>query len=85
MTNTKPYWTQEQLQDFSAKASGMYLTLTGLTETPREAAEIIMMMHLLLFLNCGDGTGCDVMLTDYVKNFKVNWENQVAHAKEGLH
>lgn len=69
----------------NAKAQGMYLTLTGLTETPREGAEIIMMMHMLLFLNCGDGNStCEAMLADYTKNFKLNWDHQMAHAKDGL-
>ena len=78
-------FNQDELADLSAKASGLYQTLVGLTDSPREAATIIEMIHLLLFLNCGDGnTTCDVMLEDYCKNFRVNWELQVAHGKEGL-
>lgn len=67
--------------DTIAKAQGMYLTLTGLTESPQEALNIICMMHLLLFMNHGDSK-CSVedMLSDYNHNFKKNWERNKARA-----
>ena len=74
-------WTAKQLIEIQAKAEGLFGTLVGLTETPREAAEIIAMMHLLLYMNHGDGkTNVDDMLKEYTENFKLNFEAQaVAH------
>lgn len=85
MTNTKPHWSQTELADIIAKSQGLFLTLTGLTSTPREAAEIICMMHMLLFLNYGDGTtAVDTMLADYVKNFRSNYDLQVAEDRRHM-
>lgn len=79
---TLPNWTKEELIEIGAKASGFYGTLQGITSTPREAAEIILMMHMLLWMNHGDGeTTCDAMLEDYCKNFKRNYEIQMEWQK----
>lgn len=76
-------WTAEQVQELYDKARGMYLSLTGLTETPREAAEIICMMHLLLYLNYGDVDGdVDKMLGQYTQNFREAFDNHMAEAKK---
>lgn len=84
MTKKLHQWTQEEIQDMGAKAGGLFMTLNGLTATPREAAEIIMMMHLMLWLNYGDGSSTvDDMLNDYADGFKKNYEVQVAAAKQG--
>lgn len=59
--------------DTVQKAQGLYLTLTGLTESPREAQQMILIMHIVLWMNCkGDNITVDKMLTDYVENFKGN-------------
>lgn len=79
MTKKPKEWTAEQLIEIQAKAEGLYSTLVGLTETPREAAEIITMMHLLLYMNHGNGeTNIDDMLKQYVEQFKLNFESQAA-------
>lgn len=79
---TKQHWTQEEVRELGLKASSLYSTVVGLTDTPREAAEIICMMHMLLYLNCGDGTSTvDDMLSQYVTNFKTNYEAQIAMEK----
>jgi hypothetical protein len=70
-------WTPEEIADILAKANGLYGTLVGLTSTPREAAEIICMMHMLLYFNCGDAShSVDEMLSEYSANFKTNFEAQ---------
>lgn len=81
MTKKPHEWTGEQFAEINAKAEGLFGTLVGLTETPHEAAEIIAMMHLLLYMNHGDGkTNVDDMLKQYTENFKLNFEAQaVAH------
>lgn len=59
--------------DTVQKAQGLYLTLTGLTSSPHEAAQMILIMHILLWLNCKSGEqAVDTMLTEYVENFKSN-------------
>lgn len=56
-------------------SKGLYLTIMGLTETPKEFVAIISMLHLHLFLNHGDpNASVDSMLEDYAKNFKKNWQ-----------
>lgn len=75
------HWPPADLRELNDKACGLYQTLIGLTSTPREAAEIICIMHMLLFLNYGDGAGCEEMLSAYVKNFKTNYDLQVAAEK----
>ena len=70
-------WTEPELQDIMAKANGMFQGLCGLTSSPREAAEIICMMHLMLYMNFGtDYKTVDVMLEQYCTSFKENFAAQ---------
>lgn len=70
-------WTDVELQDIMAKANGLFGTLCSLTSTPREAAEIICMIHLMLYMNYGDGgSTIDQMLEAYSKSLKENFEWQ---------
>lgn len=59
--------------DTVAKARDLYATLVGLTESPRDAQMILMIMHLVLWMNCkSDDISVDSMLNDYCGNFKAN-------------
>jgi hypothetical protein len=72
------HWTQSELAELLLKANSLYSTIVGLTSTPREAAEIICMIHMLLYLNHGDGdTTVEEMLRVYTKNFRANYNAQV--------
>lgn len=76
-------WTPHELADILAKANGLFGTLCGLTASPREAAEIIQMLHLLLFINHGAGdTSVDDMLEHYRRSFKENYEAQVVEDRK---
>lgn len=81
---TLPF-TPSEVRELYAKASGLYSTIVSLTSTPLEGAEIICMIHLMMYLNNGDGkTNVDDMLAAYCRTFKVNWESQVEMGKGEL-
>lgn len=69
-------FTYAEMDDMRDKAKGLFLTLVGLTSSPIEAAEIIAMMHLLLWMNYGQADSVDTMLDFYVKSFKENFAEQ---------
>lgn len=67
--------------DLIEMSKGLYLTIVGLTESPREGMALITMIHLTMYMNhCMDDTTVDDMLTDYVRNFKHNWNMNKAKA-----
>lgn len=70
-------WTDDEIKDIMQKAIGMFGTLCGITSTPREAVEIISMMHLMLYMNYGTGDlDVDTMLEQYCVCFKKNFSEQ---------
>lgn len=76
-------WTDHELADILAKANGLFGAIQGLTSTPREAAEIIQMIHMLLFINHGAAdTSVDEMLEHYHRRFKENYEVQVVEDRK---
>lgn len=73
----KAEWSKAEITDILNKANGLYQTIVGLTASPREAAEIICMVHMLLYFNCGSPEfSIDVMLDEYCKNLKINFAAQ---------
>jgi len=79
-----PLIPEDRLLELRAMADGLYLTVTGLTDTPLEAVTIITMLHLRLWINCRDSdSDTKGMLEGYVHNFMENFEaNEALHKKE---
>jgi hypothetical protein len=79
-----PLIPDQRLSELRAMADGLYLTVTGLTNTPLEAVTIITMLHLQLWINCRDrDSNTKGMLLDYAENFMENFEaNEALHKKE---
>jgi hypothetical protein len=60
-------------KEITDKAYGLYGTLVGLTVSPREAQQILLIMHLTLWLNCKSGdASVDTMLKEYAGSFTDN-------------
>ncbi len=58
---------------------GIYSLLKEETESPNDGAQVILMLHVLLWLNCKDDTNStEEMLksycSDFQKNFDRNWK-----------
>lgn len=74
--------TDARNEELIQMANGLYLSIRGLTDNPREFMQIVSMLHLLLYLNHGDESyDLDTMLKEYSRNFKQNWASQKAHAQ----
>jgi hypothetical protein len=79
-----PLIPDQRLSELRSMADGLYLTITGLTDTPIEAVTIITILHLRLWINCRDSdSDTKGMLEGYAENFLENFEaNEALYKKE---
>lgn len=76
--------TTQRIGELLAMANGLYGTIVGLTNEPAEAASLIQMLHLRLWMNCADGAiDVDEMLRIYTAEFKDNLalNEQIEHQR----
>ena len=60
--------TSEQAETFHA-----IMNLLQELPTPRDAGEVVLLLHLHLWMNYKDDASVDTMLTNYCDNFKRNF------------
>ncbi len=54
---------------------GIYSLLKEETESPNDGAQVILMLHVLLWLNCKDDTNStEEMLKSYCSDFRENFD-----------
>lgn len=73
-TLADPEW-KETAEATADKARALYLTLFGCTETPGEAAQIIVIMYVNLWLQCSksqDPTGLETALSEFCETVRMN-------------
>jgi len=65
----------ERVQELKQMAAGYYGSICGMTENPYEAATMLVMIHLMLWLNAKqEGADTKAMLEEYCRNFMENYE-----------
>ena len=69
-----PEW-KETAEATATKARALYLTLFGCTETPGEAAQIIIILYVNLWMHCSksnDDMSLDQALAEFCDTVRMN-------------
>ncbi len=74
--------SQERIKELKMMAVGYYGSICDITENPFEVATLVVMIHLMLWLDARQpNADTRMMLEDYCKNFMENFEMNETHDK----